>query len=363
MRHAATGAPFDERGGRLRGVIDFAAGRYPGFLLGLRSGRILPVFHFHEATARAFEPVCQYLVENEYRTVVSDDAARFVREGVSPGDRAVMLAFDDAWASLWLVVEPLLRRYDLRAVAYAIPGRLVDADVVRPTIDTGAVDAADADRAAQPFVTWPELRALAASGRVDVQSHTWSHSMVFTGDRVVGVVGPAFAAEPRLNHPRIDAAGPPEFLEADRVGYPLFPRRSRMSEGRRFFPDPDACARAEALASGSKGSGGLVTRVAGRWESESDQDAEIDRELSDARDLLQDRLRTPVRHVCLPWGVSGPRTRRALERLGFVSAFANRWGGRFAVAAGDDPFFLKRLNGRHIFALPGRGRRTLVSRG
>jgi hypothetical protein len=360
MRHAATGAPFDERGGRLRGVIDFAAGRYPGFLLGLRAGRILPVFHFHETTADDFEPVCRYLVENGYRTVVSDDAARFVREGVYPGDRTVMLAFDDAWASLWLVVEPLLRRYDLRAVAYAIPGRLTDAETVRPTIETATLDAAEADRAAQPFVTWPELRALAASGRVDVQSHTWSHTMMFTGDRVLGAVGPAFAAEPRLNHPRLDAGGPPEFLEANRTGYPLFPRRSRMSEGRRFFPDPDACARAEALASGSKGSDGLVARVAGRWETEADQDGEIHRELTDARDELQTRLRTPVRHVCLPWGVSGPRTRGALERLGFASAFANRWGGRFAVAAGDDPFFLKRLNGRHIFALPGRGRRTLV---
>src|SRR5579864_1697057 len=133
MRHAATGAPFDERGGRLRGVIDFAAGRYPGFLVGLRPGRILPVFHFHETTAGAFEPVCRYLVENGYRTVVSDDAARFVREGVYPGDRSVMLAFDDAWASLWLVVEPLLRRYDLCAVAYVIPARTLDADAVRPT--------------------------------------------------------------------------------------------------------------------------------------------------------------------------------------------------------------------------------------
>ncbi len=274
-----------------------------------------------------------------------------------------MLAFDDAWASLWLVVEPLLRKYDLRAVAYAIPGRLTDATAVRPTIETAPVDAAAADRAAQPFVTWPELRALAASGRVDVQSHTWSHSMMFTGDRVLGAVGPAFADEPRLNRPRLDATGPPEFLEADRTGHPLFPRRSRMSEGRRFFPDPDACARSEAFASGSRGSDRLVTRVAGRWETEADQDAEIDRELRDARDELQTRLRAPVRHVCLPWGVSGPRTRRALERLGFASAFANRWGGRFAVAAGDDPFFLKRLNGRHIFALPGRGRRTLISRG
>ena len=258
MRQAATGAPFDERGGRLRGVIDLAAGRYPAFLFGLPPGRILPVFHFHETTTEAFEPVCRYLVENGYHTVVSDEVSRFVRQGVWPGDRAVMLAFDDAWASLWLVVGPLLTQYDLRVVTYTIPGRMTDAATVRPTIEQGAVDAAAADGAEQPFVTWPELRALAASGRVDVQSHTWSHSMIFTGERVIGSVGSAFADEPRLNRPRIDAhgaPGPPAFLEADRIGYPLFMRRSRMSDGRRFFPDPDASARAEALAVGATGIG------------------------------------------------------------------------------------------------------------
>jgi peptidoglycan/xylan/chitin deacetylase (PgdA/CDA1 family) len=363
MRHAATGAPFDERGGRLRGVIDLAAGRYPGFLFGRRIGSLLPVFHFHETTAEAFEPVCRYLVENGYRTVVSDEAARFAREGIAPGDRTVMLAFDDAWASLWLVVGPLLERYNLRVVAYAIPGRLVDAAEVRPTFETGGGDAAEADRAAQPFVTWPELKALGASGRVDVQSHTWSHSMIFTGEQPIGSVDASFANEPRLNRPRIDAEGPMEFLEPERIGFPLFPRRSRMSEGRRFIPDPEACARAEAAAPGARGSGGLVAKVHGCWELEVDQEAAIERELALAREALEARLRTPIRHVCLPWGVSGPRTRRALERLGFESAFANRWGGRFAVAAGDDPFFLKRLPGRHIFALPGRRRRTFALRG
>ena len=362
MRQAATGAPFDERGGPLRGAIDLAAGRYPSFLFGLQPGRFLPVFHFHETTAAEFEPVCRFLVENGYRTVVSDAAARVARDGVVP-EKAVLLAFDDAWASLWLVVGPLLRRYDLQAVTYAIPGRMVEAPHVRPPLDDGAVDAVAADRAAQPFVTWPELRALAASGHVDVQSHTWSHSMMFAGDKVIGAVGMGFTDEPYLNRPRLDEDGRLEFLEADRIGYPLFVRRSRMSDGRRFHPDAEACAKAEALASGPRGTGGLVARIGGRWESEAAQDAAIESELVTGRDELQSRLRQPVNHVCLPWGGSGVKTRRALERLGFASAFANRWGGRFVVRPGDDPFFLKRLNGRHIFALPGKGRRTLVRRG
>ena len=113
---------------------------------------------------------------------------------------------------------------------------------------------------------------------------------------------------------------------------------------------------------GPSGAGGLVSRIdGGSGNPRAISTRRSNHELSAAREVeLQAKLGTPVDHVCLPWGVSGPTTRAALERLGFVSAFANRWSGQYAVRAGDDPFFLKRLNGRHIFALPGKRRRTLV---
>jgi hypothetical protein len=86
--------------------------------------------------------------------------------------------------------------------------------------------------------------------------------------------------------------------------------------------------------------------------------AAIDHELADARDVLEARLKRPIRHMCLPWGISGAVTREALERLGFRTAFANRRAGRLSVGHGDDPFYLRRLESRHIFALPGAGRRA-----
>jgi peptidoglycan/xylan/chitin deacetylase (PgdA/CDA1 family) len=284
-----------------------------------------------------------------------------------------MLAFDDAWASLWLVVGPLLRKYGLRAVAYAIPSRVAEADRPRPTIADGPVDAQAADLAANPFATWAELRALSSSGLVDVQSHTRSHAMVFSGRTVVGTVTPAFA-ETFLVRPRLNA-GPaaPEFLTPARLGYPLFPRRSRMSDARRFLPDAEACARLEAFVASEGGAaffdrpgwraelGRLADGITGRWESEAERQDDIEREIADARDQLERRLGAPVRHVCLPWGVTGQVTRAALERLGVVTAFANRLAGRMAVAAGDDPFYLKRLPNRHLYALPGRGRRVLTT--
>jgi hypothetical protein len=342
MQHVPSGAPFNERGGRALGLVDLLAGRYPAFLFGWSVGHVLPVFHFHETTVARLEPAFEHLATNGYRTVTSDELARIVRDGRTPSPRSVMLAFDDAWASLWMVVGPLLKKYGLRAVTYAIPGRMMDAAQVRPTIDEGATDGdiLAADHAANPFVTWPELRALASSGLVDVQSHTWSHSMIFCDEIVVGRAGEAFAREPLLNRPRLNVDDPPEFLDPAKPetrDTPLYPRRSRMSGARRFFP------------------------ATATWETDDQRRRAIEHELSHARAVLQTQLSTRVNHVCLPWGVSGAETTAALERLGFSTAFANRLSGRYVVARGDHPFFLKRLNGRHVFALPGRGRRTFVT--
>jgi peptidoglycan/xylan/chitin deacetylase (PgdA/CDA1 family) len=373
MPRVPRGAPFNERGNRLRGVLDLAAGRYPGFLFGSSVGEIVPVFHFHETTPDVLEPAFAYLRENGYRTVGSDALADFVRAGRHPGPGSVMLNFDDAWSSVWLVVAPLLAKYELTAVTYAIPGRTVDAPAVRPTLADGPVDAAAADTAPHPFATWPELRTLASSGRVEVQSHSWSHSMIFSSDQPIGVVSPDFASEPVLVRPRLNAAPPAVFLDPQQLGHPLFPRRSRLSGARRFVPDEGACAALEAFVDAQGGSA-LFSRpdaetvlrphlasVGGRWEAPEDRLAAIEDEIARGRDELQARTAARVNHMVLPWGVSSPDTRATLERLGFASAFANRPSGRLAVASGDDPFYLKRLHSRHIFALPGRGRRVFVT--
>jgi len=375
MQYVPQGARFDERGGRFRGVLDLIAGHYPSFLFGRPVGEILPVFHFHETTAAALEPALAYLRDNGYRSVGAAELGTFVRGGRHPGDRTVVLTFDDAWASLWLVAGPLLARYDMRAVVYAIPGVIADAPAVRPTLDAGPVDPDAADAGPQPFCTWPELRALVTSGRVDVQTHTHTHAMVFSEPRTIGVVGPEYRREPILVRPWVRSAGGFVPIEPSRLGYPLFPCRSRMSDALAFTPDAAACARLEDFVRNRGGPAffeqpnaraplaSLLAEVRGTSESEADRDRAIESELSQSRDVLEQRLGEPVRHVCLPWGVTSPPAYRALGSLGFSTAVANRWSGRLAPGRGDDPFFIKRLHSRHLFALPGRGRKVFVTLG
>ncbi|HEX6464433.1 MAG TPA: polysaccharide deacetylase family protein [Vicinamibacterales bacterium] len=362
--------PFGERGGRARGALDLLAGHYPAFTIGGSVGRLLPVFHFHETTAPTLEPKLQYLAGNGYSTVTSAAITAFVRDGVPPPAHSVALAFDDAWSSVWTVAGPLLRKYAMRAIVYAIPARIADAADVRPTIDDAPIDPAAVDSADNPFVTWPELRRLHDAGTFDVQSHTRTHSMIFAGQTLVDFVSPSFRRESLLNRPRVDRNGIPRFLDPGALGAPLYPRRSCMSDALRFFPDEDTGARTigHVAANGAERFfdrpdwRGELRRLAGTPRGNSQDAAARDRviedELRGAREELEGRLAGHrVDHVCLPWGVAGRTTRAALERCGYRTAFANRFRGRFAVAAGDDPFALKRLSNRFIFSLPGRGRR------
>jgi peptidoglycan/xylan/chitin deacetylase (PgdA/CDA1 family) len=349
-------------------VLDLATGCYPAFLSGGSIVGAVPVFHFHEVSRAWLEPRLQYLADNHYRTLTSDEIARFVIEGVSPGDRAVGLTFDDAWASVWTVAAPLLRRFNMRAIVFAIPGRVPDAATVRPAID--AADPASVERPEGPvFATWPELQAMQASGVADIQSHTRSHAMMFSDPTVTGFVTPDYAGESILNHPVIgDVQGPT--LDADALGAPLYVRRSRMSDARRFLQDPLASDRCRAHVAQNGGRAffdrprwraeleNLAHADAGRFEDDDARTAIIRDELADGRAILNDKLKTnAVKHVALPWGIAGDIARRAVADTGHVTAYAERPLRRRLVRARDDRFGLMRLNGKFLTCLPGQSGR------
>jgi hypothetical protein len=372
-----TSVPFAERGGAVRGLLDLATGCYPAFLFGGPVGA-LPVFHFHEVTRAWLEPRLQYLVDNGYRTVTCDEIARLVVDGVHPGPRSVALTFDDAWSSAWTVATPLLQRLKLRAIVFAIPARISDAPAPRATADeAGPTDGgahympgqSPQPPASSMFVTWPELRAMHNSGVFDVQSHTRAHAKIFCDAAVTGFVAPGFAAEPYLDRPLAAATnGSVRFVEPEALGTPLYLRRSRMSDARRFLPDEGTAERCRQHVA-RNGGAQFFDRPAwraeleplaagnGRFETDDEQETAIRDEMAEGRAMLNARLgATGVRHLALPWGIAGDVTRRLLQDSGHVTAFAERPLRRRGVRAGDDRYGLMRLNSKFLMCLPGRGR-------
>jgi hypothetical protein len=364
--------PFQERKSSLRGALDLLTGRYPPFLFGGPVGSWLPVFHFHESHPDALEPYFRYLAENGYITVDSDAIAALVLRGLYPGPKSVAICFDDAWASLWIVVAPLLEKYGLRAITYVSPGRVPVLPSPRPQWD-GRTPFTDlsVDRSDVPFSTWAELRAMHESGLVDVQAHSWRHAMVSCDSTVTGFFSPGNRRHPH-HESLVDAPEGVRLLRSDDTGAPRYCTRSRLSDARRWIA-PDAFAACTDLVR-RNGGDSFFTRPtwrpeleacaarfsSGRFETDDEREAAILEELVMARELLETGLRAKrIRHMCFPWAIAGQTAVRLARSAGYESAFADRLGGARSVRAGDPPFQLMRLKHRMIFCLPGRGRTWL----
>jgi hypothetical protein len=364
--------PFTERNTPWRGGLDLATGCYPAFLFGGDLGRWLPVFHFHEAFVGHLEPYLVYLAENGYKTVTSEAISAYVRGGVHPGSKSVALCFDDAWASLWAVAAPLLRKYGLHAITYVSPARVPELAAPRSTLESPAGAPVDVDESDTPFAAWCELRALHASGTVDVQAHTLRHTMVFSDAVIGGFVKPGFRRHPHL-YPWLETGSGDRHLLPSDLGAPLYTQRSRYSTALRY-DNPGAF---EACTRHVRENGGrdyferpgweqelrrLAATHTGRQETPDQRDAAILEDLAAAREQLNAKLNTDtVRHMCFPWAVASKPAEIAAKRAGYETAFGDRLFGGRSVKPGDPPYRLMRLKHQHLYCLPGKGRKNFFS--
>ena len=139
------------------------------------------------------------------------------------------------------------------------------------------------------------------SGVVDVQSHTRWHAMIFGHDSVADFVAPGYEREPMLNRPLESELGG-AFLGPDALGTPLYVRRSRMSNARRFLPDRSAAERCRAHVARHGGRAFFarpgwraelepIARTGrGQFEDDATRAAVIREELAEGRAMLNEQV-------------------------------------------------------------------------
>lgn len=132
----------------------------------------LPILLYHDVIKDGGEPGEYAVTEDQLRsdlralkaggweTVSLTQTINFVRRGDPLPEKPVLLVFDDGYKSLSARVNPLLEELDARAVVSVIGAR---AQGVWDGCDTGG-----------EYLSWEELGELAASGRIELQSHSAS---------------------------------------------------------------------------------------------------------------------------------------------------------------------------------------------
>lgn len=103
-----------------------------------------------------FEAQLKFLQKNGYTTWFMRDARRLIKANKKLPPRSVVLTFDDGTRDFYENALPLLKKYNIKAVAY------VNSDVTTNT----------------HFMNLEMLREVAASGLVEIGSHTGTHQFL-----------------------------------------------------------------------------------------------------------------------------------------------------------------------------------------
>jgi len=341
-------------------------------LVRLRPHKI-PVLNYHSVSAdpewlqvgdrvsltpAAFERQLVYLAQQGYQSLFISEVHALLAGCHDPESRVkyVALTFDDGYADNWIAAFPLLKKYGIKATLFVSTGFIANADGCRPTIG----DASSAVLDWSGYLTWPELRAMQASGLVEVQSHGRSHARVFTGSEVRGFVGPGKPNPWLLWNSRPDIQpGWWSKLGDDRSlwGHPVFRQASALAH-RAYLPDQEAVA---TLMSWARDAGGAVfaradweQRLFKEWRRErhahgdlgrcedGDQYARrVEEDLGESRRMLERELGVMVDVLCWPENRFSKEGEHMAHRMGYLDTVSNQHNSRNVV--GEKPESIVRI--------------------
>jgi peptidoglycan/xylan/chitin deacetylase (PgdA/CDA1 family) len=361
---------------------DLVLRRYPPFVTGgpLPRGHV-PVFVIHGVQPVDFERKLRHLSDNGYVTLSAAEHLEVLTGVRRAPERAVVLTFDDGRASVFTVAFPLLKRFDMKAVLFLVPGR-VASGAPRPSWDEVKAgrarreDALGPPDAAETLVSWEEVDQMATSGVFDIQSHSLTHARVHTLPEVVGFVTPELQQGCRaMDVPLIRDAGADLLADEVPLGTPLLLSQPRLGEALRFFED--ASIRKACVERVREGGGAAFFRrrgwarelrralgsnpIPGRLESPLEREQAMRRELQESKALIEAHTGRPVTHLCYPWHASGPTARRLAEEAGYRTAFGGKVRGVPITIVGGDSREIARIGEDYLELLPGHGRESLVS--
>ena len=121
-------------------------------------------------TPKLFEADLIALRDNGYTAITFGDVENYVRQGLELPEKPVVITFDDGYLSNYLYAYPLLKKYDMKAVIFAVG------------VTTGRDTYKDTGKRINPHFDYDEAREMYESGIIDIQSHTYDLHRVETLD-------------------------------------------------------------------------------------------------------------------------------------------------------------------------------------
>jgi len=275
--------------------------------------------------AAVFERQMRALRDHGWTTISLADLHAHLAHDVPLPEKPVVLTFDDGYLDNYVFAWPIMRRYGHRAVIWVSTDFVDPSAEPRPTLDDArAGRVSEGDLPVNGFLSWAEMRAMSASGTIEIQSHAVTHTWYPCGPEIVD-----------FHRPRgVDGYEPPPWLGWNRsplrkfaymdehpedevpLGTPVY-RHGKSLAVRRWLEDESL---ADLLVGHVARSGGPafferpgwradLERIAaehgspaGRMETEEEYRSRVLSELVVSKRTIERELGLPVDFLCWPGG-------------------------------------------------------------
>jgi hypothetical protein len=366
---------WDKNGADFRAILN---GRLSA-LLGKNGVQAQPVFVYHSVEPGQFEAQLRYLAENGYSSLNGKELMERLSQGDGLEQKKVALTFDDATGSAWTVAYPLLKKYGFCAVLFAIPGLTPEGGILSPNLEDVWSGKAELQQtlsreAEQPLCSWEELIVMERSGVFDIQSHSLTHSRIFTSPHLIDFINPWFDTYfyHNVNLPvyRDEPAEAP--LRTLHFGRPVYASMSRLSGQRKVLENSQVVDQLEAYVR-QHGGERFFERADWRgeleklhhklldqcqpafgYETQEETEAAVRKEMVESKKILEERLNKQISHLCYPWYQGSPLSDRIAGESGYqvvhygLEFMENGEGGKSA------PLQASRISEEYMHCLPGK---------
>jgi len=238
----------------------------------------------------------------------------------------IVITFDDGYLDNWIYAFPLLKKYSLKATIFVSPEFVDGREIIR------------GDDASPGFLSWSEMREMVASGLIDIQSHTLTHTKYFTSDRLTGFHHPGndilYAAGNLFPEQKPYHIGDKEFEKLLPYGYPLFEEESAVIARRVTISDDFISEIVEKLSdydfSRYNFSEAFVmirsiyekyrndNLIITRRESEEEYSERVSREITGSKEIIEGELGRRVEFLCWPHGDNNSFLHRKALDTGYL---------------------------------------------
>ncbi len=320
-----------------------------------------------------FENYLKYLKWRGYTTITLDRLHRHLTDGEALPDRPIVLTFDDGYLDNWVYAAPLLEKYGFTGTVFVPTDFIQPGEEVRPTMrDVWSGRMREEELEVYGYLNRAEIRALASSGLLDVQSHGRTHTWVPISDAIIDFHRPGLPLRQlRWMWWNAFPERKPHWFQQIRHedlpwGLPVYRSDLRLA-GPEFRVDPTL---ATVLTDFVARQGGRAFFDEARWrdyldevvtahrqsapspEGRVDTDtfrAALRDELEGSRKILEDLTGREVRFMCWPNGGTCPQAFAMLEECGYKAATLPSRMKQPRNFAGTDPARIGRVSATSFF--------------